>query len=80
MLGFSEVLTKQAINGGLRPESSTSDLQSESRCFHQAVLDVWFGNFEEDECFKEIVENFKKGKIWGFEDSMDPDVQRARAF
>ena len=33
-------------------------------------LHVWFGNFEVDEYFKEDVQNFKKGKIWGFEPSL----------
>ena len=48
--------------------------------FIKQFLHVWLGNFEVDEYFKEDVQNFKKGNIWGFEDSMDPDVQRARAF
>ena len=43
------------------------------------VLDVQFRNFEEDKRFKEVVENFKEEKMWSFEESMDPDVQRAPA-
>ena len=48
--------------------------------FIKRFLEVLFDMFEEGECFKEVGENFKKEKIWGFEDSMDPNVQRARAF
>ena len=43
------------------------------------VLDVQFRNFEEDKRFKEVVENFKEEKMWSFEESMDPVVQRAPA-
>ena len=47
--------------------------------FIKRFLDVWFCNFEKHECLKEVVENFKKEKTWGFEDSMDPEVQRLQA-
>ena len=48
--------------------------------FIKRFLDFRFRNFEEDKRFKEDVENFKKEKIRGFEDSTDPNVQRAPAF
>ena len=44
-----------------------------------SILDVRFGNFEEDKCFKKVVENFNGEKTWGFVDSMDPNVQREHA-
>ena len=47
--------------------------------FIKRFLGVWFCNFEEHKCFKEVVENFKKEKTWGFEDGMDPKVQRLQA-
>ena len=34
--------------------------------FVKQFLDVQFSNFKENKCFKEVVENFKQEKIWGF--------------
>ena len=48
--------------------------------FIKRFLDFRFRNFEEDKRFKEDVKNFKKEKIRCFEDSIDPNVQRAPAF
>ena len=48
--------------------------------FIKLSLDVQLGNFQENKCFKEVVENFKKKKIWGFESSMDHNLQRVLSF
>ena len=48
--------------------------------FIKLSLDVQLGNFQENKCFKEVVENFKKKKIWGFEGSMDHNLQRVLSF
>ena len=82
MLGYSaeEVQTKQAMKWrstcrGIHIRSSVL-----ISLLLKRFLDVLLGICEEDTCFKEVMENFKKEKIWGFENSMDPYGQRALAF
>ena len=47
--------------------------------FIKRILDVLFCNFEENKCFKEGVQSFRKEMTWGFENGKDPNVQRERA-
>ena len=70
VLGFSEVRTKQDIILAIKWRSTCRVIHINLVAFIKRFLEVLFDMFEEGECFKEVGENFKKEKIWGFDDSI----------